>query len=55
MKRIERIILDEKEQEIVMDFIHLIDEIDRCLEKEYFLQEKLSNFLDTFDEFVEEW
>lgn len=52
MKKIERIVLDENEQEIVMDFIALIGEIDK---KGFCLEEKLVNFWDFFDEVVEEW
>ena len=55
MKKIEMIVLDEKEQQIYMDFIDLIDKMDRCLGENYSLMEKLTDFRNAFDEIVEEW
>ena len=60
MKKLEKvkIVLDEEEQKIYSDFIDLINRIDRCLGKEDYqdyLARSLSDFLDDFDEIVEDW
>lgn len=57
MKKIEmvKIILDEEEQQIYMDFIDLVDQIDQCLREKSCLKEKLTEFQNKFDEIVEQW
>lgn len=57
MKKIEmvKIILDEEEQQIYMDFIDLIYQIDRCVGETYTLMDNLVDFQNKFNEIVEEW
>lgn len=57
MKKIEKvkIVLDEDEQKIYSDFVDLINRIDHCLGKGDYLARSLCDFLDDFDEIVEDW
>lgn len=57
MKKIEKvkIILDEDEQKIYMDFVNLLNQIDVCLGEKNYLKRAFLDFQDEFDEVVEDW